>query len=379
MFDMERSDIIKKFLTLGFQLTSDALDVLVKDSELAEQFLKDDKKNIPTTITPDIIKDFQEKQPKKIKKLNINNYTNIFNKRFSQLREIISQKADLENPISISKISQKATNFSIIGMVREVDRETKNVILEDNTSEIAIQIEDSALIKDIVEDEVIGVVCEKREHVLIGAQVFFPDIPMRREINKTTTDKNCLFISDLHMDSESFNRLYYNNYITWLQKQEPMNIFVVGDISSRTEDIEKLLADTPEQHRTTLIRGEIDKGSGKTNNSPYQIQIENTKLFLFHNPKLNNYTNIWGSPEKAITNLLKKRHLDPIFENSNLNENDQYFLETIPDIIVAGHTHIPTSTNYKGTTIITTGSFVTQPIFWLINLRTRELFKKDFS
>ena len=31
------------------------------------------------------------------------------------------------------------------------------------------------------------------------------------------------------------------------------------------------------------------------------------------------------------------------------------------------------------TTILTTGSFVSQPIFWLINLRTREIFKKDFS
>lgn len=268
-----------------------------------------------------------------------------------------------------------------MGMVKDVSRDEGSITLEDKTGEAEIRIEDKNILNDIVQDEVVAVLCENSGNDIVGEIVFFPDTPMKRDIERTKEDFHCLFISDIHMDSDLFNEKYYKNLINWLEETtEKINIFVVGDVSSETKDIKKFLSDIPKRHSITIIGGEIDPKMENILPNPVTIQFENVKLFLFHAPNLNHYVNLWGSAEKAMTNLMKKRHLDPTFAiNQRIDNNDPYLLERIPDIVVGGHTHIPSSTNYKGTTLLTTGSLISQPIFWLINLRTREIFKKDFS
>ena len=380
---MDRSKIIKRFLDSGHQLTNDALDILIKEPEKVEAFLKEAKQhNTPSAITSEFLTTFLKKGEKKREiKLTPDDYTNIFTKRLEVMKNIFSQKTGQSNLISINKISPRTKKFSIIGMVKETDTNNNTIILEDNTGEIEIQLQNKPIFKEIVEDEILNITCEKTGEIVVGESVFFPDMSIKREINKTKDDVYCFFISDLHMDSDSFNKTYYINYINWLENEkEKINIFVVGDVSTRIKDIEKLLSDTPKRHNISIIKGEIDPPMEKLLQNPHNVQIGNVNMVLFHNPKLNHYINLWGSPEKAIANLLKKRHLDPIFTaDTTIYNKDPYLLETTPDIIVAGHTHIPTNTNYKGTTILTLGSLISQPIFWLMNLRTREIFKKDFS
>jgi DNA polymerase II small subunit/DNA polymerase delta subunit B len=375
---MERQQIIKKILTAGYQLDSEALDFFVKNPKKVEEFfLKKENVKTPTTITLGFLDDLlKEKEPER--KINIKDYQNFFNERFGAIKSVFSRKASLTNLISVNKISPRLKNFSIIGMVREKARD--GVVLEDTTGKVEIQFKNKDILSDVVEDEVLGVVCEQEGTVVFGENLIFPDIPLKHEVNKTKEDVYCLFLSDFHLNSDSFNKKHYSKFIDWIKNKNNINIFILGDVSSNIEDVNDLLSNIPKSNTTYILRGEIDPNIKNTLQNPYTFQKDGVKIFLFHNPRLNDYGDLWGTPEKAITNLIKKRNLDPIFTpDSKIYERDPYLLEEIPDIIVAGHTHIPSNINYKGITILTTGSFVSQPIFWLMNLRTREILKIDFS
>lgn len=378
---MERPQIIKRFLEQGHQLSSDALDFLTNTPGEIEDIIRR-LKQLPgaTIVTADLLKNISRTVSGKKNRSSPEDYVAFFSERFEVIKNIFSKRLDLVNLISINKVSERTKKFSIIGILKEKDLKNDAITLEDSTGEMTILLKSKGPINELVEDEVLGVVCEKIEAGIISENILFPDIPMRREINKTKDDVYCLFISDIHMDSDLFKEEYYSKFIEWLKnREEKINVFVVGDVSSKQKDIEKLLSDVPERHRIQIIRGEIDPEKNTLAN-PSQVCIENVNILFLHNPRLNYYTELWETPSKAISILVKKRHLDPTFTpQTRIYDKDPYLLETIPDIIVAGHTHIASNANYKGMTILTTGSFISQPIFWLINLRTREIFKIDFS
>ena len=84
--------------------------------------------------------------------------------------------------------------------------------------------------------------------------------------------------------------------------------------------------------------------------------------------------------DAALLNLLKMRNIDPLVNHKKeIYENDPFLIEIVPDIIVAGNVFEPTQVNYKSTTILTNGSFTNIPIFWLVNLKNREIIKLDFT
>ena len=79
-----------------------------------------------------------------------------------------------------------------------------------------------------------------------------------------------------------------------------------------------------------------------------------------------------------MVNLLKRRHLSPVVDFNNIDSEDSYVMEEIPDIFVTNCSYRPCFKNYKGTTIICSGSFLTEPTFYLVNLKTREVIEKKF-
>ncbi|MEM7825939.1 MAG: hypothetical protein QW412_03745, partial [Candidatus Aenigmatarchaeota archaeon] len=214
-------------------------------------------------------------------------------------------------------------------------------------------------------------------------KVVFPEVPLKREINKTKEDVFCLFISDFHMDSEKFNKKSYENFLEWLNNSEykKLYVFILGDISSNAGDIETLLTNLPKNYFYILLKGEIDPEI-KTQKlfvfDPCYLKIENSLNFLLLHSNLN-FPSSWSDlpPNKILLNFFKKRQFPS--QVKEVFVYDPYIIDIIPDFIVSGHFHKPSFLNYKGTTIITTGSFITEPIFWLANLRTRETIKIDFS
>lgn len=398
---MKKQEIIDIFLKKGIQLDSSALEELHRvQSRIAKILEKIDKeKAAPKTITLEILNSLLSSEGLNIEvikkpvhkkgKVTPQDYADAIVNRYEKISKILVKKLSLLNLMSLGKINQKTRNFSVIGMVKEKDIEENTITIEDQTGELTIHFEEMALkeFKEIILDEVLGVICEKKDTVR-AKKTIWPDIPLRKLVNKTKNDVFCIFVSDLHMDDENFNKKTYENFLDWANKEKhyPLYIFVLGGVSSRKKDVIDFFNILPKKAFKVLIKGEKDPDTDVWDlilPNPSFIRIENdVSMFLSHGEFLADYTNLWKElpPAMAMQNLLKKRHLNPVFEfNTTLYDADPFLIDTIPDIFVAGHVGSASLVNYKGVSIMTTGSFTSAPIFWLINLKTRETIKLDFT
>lgn len=363
---MDRTTILKLFLTRGTQVDQGALEFLINNQSTLETVLKLDKNKLPPVITAEFLKSILPTSSTEIgQKISIDQLSQVVNNRYEFLKKILEPKEELVNLVSINKISEKLKLFSVIGIVLE---KGDTVTLEDTTGHATFTL-DKEMSKFIVEDEVVGLVCEKQHGVNLVKNIIYPDIPLNIESKKTESLEKCFFISDIHMDTPTFNKSYYKNLLNWLNEQKNMKIFVLGGIATTNEDLSKFFSDIP--HPVYFCYENDPK-------NPTTKRIDNIQILLSHDSFLHYYMKLWNtSLDTTIVNLLRKRNLNPILTPENYNNS--FLLEEVPDIIAINGTNKATLTNYKGTTIITTGSFSTEPIYWLINLQTRETFKIDFA
>lgn len=390
MSSMKRSEIIKIFLNSGYQLDLKALELLEKNPENIQYVLEKMKPLKISTITSDLVENISRPVDIKVLKnfsyqvgtYTIEDYTRFLNKRYENLKQIISKRIELVNPISINKISDITEKFSLIALVKEKNMEDNSITIEDGTGELIVFFNEGTDFNLVVLDEVVGIVCERKYDKVFADKIIWPDVPLSKEIARSTDEIYCLFISDFHMDSKQFNEESYKKFLDWIKSTnyKKFFIFVLGDISSNEDDIQKFSIDLSKFDKF-FLKGEIDIPTFTSYRNSL-IEIQGVKIFISHGDIFSNYSNIWNelSPENIFLNLIKKRHLDPTFDFSKkIYEEDPYFLDIVPDIFVSGHFHLPGILNYKGITIISNGSFISEPIFWLINLKTRETFKLDFT
>jgi DNA polymerase II small subunit/DNA polymerase delta subunit B len=393
---MEKQGILKEFLNKGYQLDTEALDFFHKNQNEINNFLN---KNIqlPSIIDLGFIFNFLKNQPIKINKkpteipskISIDGFTQLLNKRYESIKKFLEERLELVNLISINKISSISKILSLIVMVKEKDESARSLTVEDQTGETILYLNkiDSESFKKIVLDEVIGIVCEKNERIE-ATSIVWPDIPLKKDLIKTEKDVFCLFISDMHLDDQSFNEQAYENFIRWLDEvnYEKMYIFVLGNISQNSKQVEDFLKKML-KYTTIYVKSNSEKTQefeGMTLEDNSNITIENgINLLLSTGETTSKYKHLWPDqlPEQIMLNLLKKRHLNPTIENiqeSILFEN-QFIIDTVPDIFVSGSFHKPGLLNYKGTTILSNSNFVTEPMLWLVNLRTRETLKLNFT
>lgn len=397
---MKKQEIVDLFLGYGYQLDLDSLDYFYQTPSGIRSFLEKlgETKTKPKTITLEVVRAIVEKPGLGVElvsgtefkqtKNTVQDYVQYFTARYEKISKLLLKRLSLLNLMSIGKISPRTKNFSIIGIVREKDNDQKTVLFEDQSGELLVYFDDGHLeeFRQILSDEVLGAICEKKETVMVK-KIIWPNLSLKKNISKTAQDVYCAFLSDFHMDNGKFNKTAYDKFLDWVGsvKYKKFYIFVLGDVSSKKDDIENLFSALPQSSFKIFLKGEIDPDVEMWDlvlpNTSF-IRLENSvSLLLCHGEFLTNYSNLWKSlsPTMVMLNLLKKRHINPVFEfNPKVYEHDPFLLDTVPDIFVSGHFHIPSLMNYKGTTIMTTGSFVASPSFWLVNLRTRETLKLEF-
>ncbi len=386
---MKRKEILRTFLERGTQLDKQSLEFFLEDENRIQEFLDKVKDlELPPILSLDfvrkilaerkvevkIIKTFEKKE----EEISISDISSLLNKRYEKISSLLGRRLELVNLISINKIGPRTRKFSIIGMVREKDEYEKSLMLEDKTGEIKVFLEDETLLSKIVEDEIVGAVCSKKEGSFFAKKIIFPDIPLKKEIAKSEKEVKCLFISDLHLEKE-FKQEYLENLYKFLEKDRVDLIFVLGNISSRTKDVKDFFSSLPKTQKI-FVKGENDANPDidalKLEEFAF-LEVENVKFLLLHGKLVEKYLKIFDNPINTLLELLKKRHLNPTFDVSLCSSDEIFLIDPVPDIIACGHFHIPASTNYKGTTILSTGSFLTQPIYWIINLKNREILKLD--
>lgn len=391
---MEKEKIVKTFLEKGHQLDSKSLDFFFENPEKLDIFFEKTKNiTIPPTVNLGFVKSLieEKKEVNVLKKfefaaegktITVENITKYFANRYENLKKHLTGRLELVNLISINKITPKTKKFSLIVMVKE--KTNRSLLIEDSTGEVTVYAQDEA-IDQVVTDEVIGTVCEKEDDTINVKKIIFPDTPLKKDITRTEKDVYALFISDMFLDQINNSRKILDKINAF--DHEKLYVFVLGNISSKKEDIINFFDGLPKSSYKIFLKGktdpDIETGDICLSCSAALLKIENAILVLICNGKMfSEYKDIWkGQPSESIMlNLLKKRHLSPAFDfNKKISDEDIYIIDTVPDIFVSSNFDKPGITNYKGTTIIANGSFLSEPIYWLINLKTRESIKMDFA
>lgn len=184
------------------------------------------------------------------KKREIQDFVALFNARYNTIEKILRQRAELQNTLSISRVLPKKDKetVSIIGIVAD-KHVTKNgnimLMLEDSTASIKVLINKNKPqmyeeAKDIVLDEVIGVVGVNGENIVFANQVIWPDIPVK-QLKKCDEDAYAVFLSDMHVGSNTFLKSEFEKFIKWIRGESGSDaqkslaakveyLFIIGDL-----------------------------------------------------------------------------------------------------------------------------------------------------
>jgi DNA polymerase II small subunit/DNA polymerase delta subunit B len=315
---------------------------------ISEQQVKNIQK--PVKMKPAEIKTIKEYTFEK-RPLSVKDYVDHFLSRYEELKKIISKKMETERLTSINKIATQTMMCSIIGVVREKNK--NNILIEDTTGELYVFFDDSLKEKldEITLDDVIGINIKKIKDKYHAKTLTFPDITSNREINKTENDMILAIISD----PSSLDDVKYKNLISTLSSTENLSSVLLFD-DTRNEKI-------------TNDFSKFNPINPKTN--PSLIQIDKIKILVLPRSFFETLT-FDSHISDSITQILKRRHLSPTFVPESHIGHDDFILTEIPDLVISNLNEI-INKNYKGTTILSNSD--PHKIF-LINLKTRDVTEK---
>lgn len=208
------------------------------------------------------------------KQKEVQDFISLFNARHKAMEKILRNRQEIKNLTSINKIIMKKdrTDISLIGMVKEI-AQTKNnnlvLVVEDPTGEIKVLVNKNkpdlyAQAKEIVPDEVIGIVGVNGANIVFANSILWPDIPLNTELKKSPDEAHAIFLSDLHVGSKQFLPEEFNKFLKWIngrlgdEKQKELAekikyLFIIGDLVDGVgiypeQDSELLIKDIYDQY-----------------------------------------------------------------------------------------------------------------------------------
>lgn len=357
---MDKSEIVRLFITKGYQLSGDALSLFESSPEKIGPFLekKYDKpfvtaevvnKTLSTDTRPTLISNFKSDRTG----MSVSDMNNMLLHKYAKISDIFVKKPGMENLISVNKISEESRKFSVIVMLREVDEANRTLLVEDPTGSATMYLSDEVVgeMKYLIEDEVVCLVCDNEESSENKVtKILFPDIPMQTSIKSTPEDVYCVFLSHLTELSPAQTEKLTKTIGNMVGKKI---IFVIDGADMSIEGAEKVVM-------------------GRDFPDPSIIDVGGVRILVVGSQVIQRQLDrLSVSLENAMVALAKKRDMSPGVGPLDMS------IDQVPDIFVSGP-GLPGSMNYKGSTFISIGD-PSRPVFWCVNLKTRENIKIDLS
>ncbi len=324
--------------------------------------------------------------------------------------------------ISGMKNYNDGKEICIIGMVRdkhitrnnnmmvEVEDSTGNarVIFMNRRMGISGNLYDDAT--SLVYDEVIAVKGKIAGELLIANQLIWPDVPIKRP--KTTEDDIAIaFVSDMHAGSKNFMEKNFRNMIGWLSGNvdkdrkiaEKVKYLVIGgdvadgigvypgqdrylavtDMQAQYQMISNYIEAIPDYIHIFMLPGNHDSvqraepqprfpeelvningGNVHLVQNPTYMTLHGIDILAYHGTSLDSIIrnipgNSYSKPEKAMVEILKRRHLSPIYGGNIIlpSKRDNMVINEIPDVLNMGHIHKIGLTNYHGVDVVNSGTW----------------------
>ncbi len=388
-------------------------------------------------------------------KRDIIQFVKLFNDRYERIKNLLMMRRELRSAVSIINVHENNKEVSIIAMVSEKYKTKKDqfiLTVEDPTGQIKVYCP-AQFGEKIVEDEVIGITGKPGNGIIFAHEILWPEIPIPSEIKRTKDEIYAAFISDLHFGSKQLLTKKINKFLKWINSnhkiaEKVLYIFATGDlvdgvgkyedqdknlaqkdIYKQYDSLSKFIENIPENIQIVLIPGDHDivRMAEPQPQLPQKAVPELYKLSNVHLAPNPCYANAYGldgskisvllyhgyyyhghvdslpilrkyatdSPTKVMVDLLRRRHLAPIYgTRSSLispEDKDYMVIDKIPDIFSMGHLHSFDYSNYKGINLVCASTFQAETDFQrrvghkpdpgkvaLINLKTRDAILKTF-
>ena len=308
--------------------------------------------------------------------------------------------------------------ISITGLVNET-RDTPNghrvLELEDPTgyfSGIALKDKgayDAAL--QVVLDEVVGITgsLSSDGKVLFIDNITWPDIPPQHQPTHAENDVHVALTSDIHIGSKTFLTRAWKDFAEWVASSEDERaqkiayVIVAGDIVDGigvfpNQEDELAIDDIDDQYAAAASLFEMlpsnisiivapgnhdavrqaepqpalssDYAKSFGNNvtcigNPSLIELCDVKILIYHGRALDDIIAAipgcsYGNPDGAMREMLKRRHLSPVYGNRVSiapESTDHFIIDNIPDILHCGHVHTIGASHYRGVTVVNSGAW----------------------
>jgi DNA polymerase II small subunit len=351
-------------------------------------------------------------------------FVRYFRDRYSKLREIMARRLN-SRPIESLSRSTAGREVSLIGMVMDVKSTNKGnrvLELEDPTGMVtAIIQKDSDIFEQsglILPDEVIGVTgfSDGGGRVFVKS-LMWPDLPNQCQALEMGSGY-ALLLSDLHAGSKYFEEDAWYRLVDWVNGgcDDPTGLasqvkymVIAGDLVDGIgiypgQDKDLAIMDVYEQYRKAAeclnaVRSGISiiispgnhdmvrqaepqpalpelvqkffSGEQLFVGNPAWISLGGVSVLVYHGRSIDDLVMripglSYGNPEKAMIEMLRRRHLSPIY-GSRVSiapeEEDHYVISKPPAILHCGHVHTVGIARYKGVTVINSGTWQSQTDF----------------
>ena len=346
-------------------------------------------------------------------------YLHYFRDRYNRLGNMIRSRMGRcqsrrlpEIPVTVRK------KWTIIGMVVDVKTTTNGhriAEIEDSSASIPVLFrKDRPAFSDaerIIYDEIIGVKGKLSNDgkLFFAEQLYCPDIRIDNMPYKSQLPGKAVFISDVHVGSNTFLEDSWNRFADWLSDSDFSYLLIAGDlvdgigiypgqesdlviknIYEQYDTFGSMMRDLPSRLKIVISPGNHDVVRGAepqpvipqqftkkfSDNcilveNPALINLQGVRVLMYHGRSIDDMIGLipGASDEQSglmMEEMLQRRHLAPAYGRRTpiaAGKSDRLIIDPLPEILHTGHVHIRGLSQYRGVLGINAGTWQSQTSF----------------
>ena len=345
-------------------------------------------------------------------------YLHYFRDRYARLGGMIRNRCGAIPIEGLKNSRYRQEECTIIGMVVEVKTTTNGhriAEIEDSSASIAVLFrKDRPVFSDaerIIPDEVIGIKGKlSSDGKLFFAELLYrPDIRIDNAPYKSEQPGKAVFISDVHVGSDTFLNASWNRFADWLEDSDYAYLLIAGDlvdgigiypgqeaeltiknIYEQYDAFGAMMKGLPSRMKIIISPGNHDVVRGAEPQpvlpeqftrtfpsncilveNPALVRLQGVRVLMYHGRSIDDMIGLipGASYEKSgemMEEMLIRRHLAPAYGRRTpiaAGKIDRLIIDPLPEILHTGHVHIKGITNYRGVLGINAGTWQSQTKF----------------
>ena len=346
-------------------------------------------------------------------------YLHYFRDRYNRLGGMIRSRCGAMPIEALTRNTRyRQEECTIIGMVVEVKTTTNGhriAEIEDSSANISVLFrKDRPVFSDaerIIPDEVIGVKGKLSNDgkLFFAEQLYRPDIRIDNTPYTSEQPGKAVFISDVHVGSDTFLEECWNRFADWLSDSDFSYLLIAGDLvdgigiypGQESELVIKniyeqydafgaMMRDLPSRMKIIISPGNHDVVRGAEPQpvipqqftkkfpencmlveNPALVNLQGVRVLMYHGRSIDDMIGLipGASYEQSglmMEEMLQRRHLAPAYGRRTpiaAGKTDRLIIDPLPEILHTGHVHIRGLTQYRGVLGINAGTWQSQTAF----------------